>query len=187
MAERGTWFDPNLLVLHNYLDHHDAYTFTDAQLKTIQAGIAPTQGRPPPRPRPRRQNRLRHRCRSGSSRPQRRRIHLPGPRRRRNPHERGSSAPPPFPATALSLGDQIGTIAPGYQADFVAVAGNPSPTSPPSVRSALSCALAKSTSTCQALAPASSILPRSSVLASLISTQQESPHAPRARASPARR
>ena len=43
MVARGTYFDPNLLVLHNYLDHRTSYTFTDAQLKTIEAGIKPTQ------------------------------------------------------------------------------------------------------------------------------------------------
>ena len=43
MVERGTYFDPNLLVLHNYLDNRASYTFTDAQLKVIEAGIKPTE------------------------------------------------------------------------------------------------------------------------------------------------
>ncbi len=42
MVKRGTYFDPNLLVLHNYLDKRESFTFTDAQLKTIENGLAPT-------------------------------------------------------------------------------------------------------------------------------------------------
>ena len=43
MVEKGTTFDPNLLVLHNYLDNRASYTFTDAQLKVIADGIPPTE------------------------------------------------------------------------------------------------------------------------------------------------
>ncbi len=42
MAERGTYFDPNLLVLHNYLDNRAGFpTFTQQTLDTIEKGIAP--------------------------------------------------------------------------------------------------------------------------------------------------
>jgi len=43
MAQRGTFFDPNLLVLHNYLDNRQSYTFPAASLATIEKGIAPTE------------------------------------------------------------------------------------------------------------------------------------------------
>ena len=43
MVQRGTFFDPNLIVLHNYLENKASYTFTDAQLKTIGDGIKPTE------------------------------------------------------------------------------------------------------------------------------------------------
>ena len=43
MAQRGTFFDPNLLVLHNYLENLDAYTFTPEAIETLRKGIAPTQ------------------------------------------------------------------------------------------------------------------------------------------------
>src|SRR5580704_11736704 len=43
MVQRGTFFDPNLLVLHNYLDNRAAYTFSDEALSTIEKGIAPTE------------------------------------------------------------------------------------------------------------------------------------------------
>lgn len=42
MAQRGTYFDPNLLVLHNYLDNRAAFpTFNQQTLDTIEKGIAP--------------------------------------------------------------------------------------------------------------------------------------------------
>ena len=42
MVQRGTFFDPNLLVLHNYLDNRAGYTFTPEALATLEKGIAPT-------------------------------------------------------------------------------------------------------------------------------------------------
>jgi imidazolonepropionase-like amidohydrolase len=42
MAERGTYFDPNLLVLHNYLDNRAGFpTFNQQTLDTLEKGIAP--------------------------------------------------------------------------------------------------------------------------------------------------
>src|SRR5262245_2169195 len=42
MAQRGTYFDPNLLVLHNYLDNRAGFpTFNQATLDTLEKGIAP--------------------------------------------------------------------------------------------------------------------------------------------------
>ena len=42
MARRGTYFDPNLLVLHNYLDNRAGFpTFDQKTLDTIEKGIAP--------------------------------------------------------------------------------------------------------------------------------------------------
>jgi imidazolonepropionase-like amidohydrolase len=42
MAQRGTYFDPNLLVLHNYLDNRAGFpTFNQQTLDTIEKGIAP--------------------------------------------------------------------------------------------------------------------------------------------------
>ena len=39
---RGTCFDPNLLVLHNYLDNRASYTFNEQALATLEKGITPT-------------------------------------------------------------------------------------------------------------------------------------------------
>ena len=42
MAGRGTYFDPNLLVLHNYLDNRAGFpTFKQQTLDTLEKGIAP--------------------------------------------------------------------------------------------------------------------------------------------------
>ena len=42
MAQRGTYFDPNLLVLHNYLDNRAGFpTFNQQTLDTLDKGIAP--------------------------------------------------------------------------------------------------------------------------------------------------
>jgi imidazolonepropionase-like amidohydrolase len=40
MAERGTIFDPQVcLVFQNYIDHPDAYSFTDSTLAPLEAAI----------------------------------------------------------------------------------------------------------------------------------------------------
>jgi len=42
MAQRGTYFDPNLLVLHNYLDNRAGFpAFNQQTLDTLEKGIAP--------------------------------------------------------------------------------------------------------------------------------------------------
>lgn len=42
MVQHGTFFDPNLLVLHNYLDNRSGFpTFTEPTLATLEKGIAP--------------------------------------------------------------------------------------------------------------------------------------------------
>lgn len=42
MKARGTYFDPNLLVLHNYLEDPPAFGFGDATVETLQKAIGPT-------------------------------------------------------------------------------------------------------------------------------------------------
>ena len=124
MVERGTYFDPNLLVLHNYLDNRGSYTFTDAQLKTIEAGIKPTEDVL------RRARALGVKIAFGTD--------AVAGAHGRNADEfiyrvkDGGETPmnailsaTSVSAQALSLGKQAGAIAPGYDADFVAVAGDP--------------------------------------------------------------
>ena len=124
MAERGTTFDPNLLVLHNYLEKRASYTFTDAQLKTIEDGIAPTADVL------RRARALGVKIAFGTD--------AVAGAHGRNEEEfvyrvkQGGEKPmdvltsaTSVSAEALGLGTQIGTLAPGYQADIVGVAGDP--------------------------------------------------------------
>jgi imidazolonepropionase-like amidohydrolase len=42
MAERGTYFDPNFLVLHNYLEQPDKFDFPEKTVTTLQNALAPT-------------------------------------------------------------------------------------------------------------------------------------------------
>jgi imidazolonepropionase-like amidohydrolase len=124
MVERGTYFDPNLVVLHNYLDNRQSFTFTDAQLKIIHDGIAPTEDVL------RRARKLGVKIVFGTD--------AVAGTHGRNAEEfiyrvQDAGETPmnailsatSMSATSLGLGKQIGTIAPGYDADLVAVSGNP--------------------------------------------------------------
>jgi imidazolonepropionase-like amidohydrolase len=124
MAQRGTYFDPNLLVLHNYLDNRASFTFTDDQLKVIQSGVAPTIDVL------RRARALGVKIVFGTDA-------VAGSHGRnaeefiyrvKDAGERPMDAivsATSLSAKALGMGQEIGAIADGYQADFVAVAGDP--------------------------------------------------------------
>ena len=124
MVERGTFFDPNLLVLHNYLDNRAGYTFTPEVLATIEKGIAPTL--------------------DVLQRARRKHVKIVfgtdavgGAHGRnaeelvyrvRDAHETAMDAivsATSMAADSLGLGDRIGTVATGFDADLVAVTGNP--------------------------------------------------------------
>jgi imidazolonepropionase-like amidohydrolase len=124
MVQRGTFFDPNLLVLHNYLDNRGGYTFTPEALATLERGIAPTID-------VLRRARARHvKITFGTDA-------VAGAHGRnaeefvyrvRDAHETPMDAlvsAASVSADSLQLGDRIGAIAPGLDADLVAVAGNP--------------------------------------------------------------
>ena len=124
MAQRGTYFDPNLLVLHNYLDNRQSYTFTPAALSTIEKGISPTED-------------VLRRARAHKVKVVFGTDAVAGSHGR-NAEEfiyrvRDAQDTPmaalmsatSVSAEALGLGQQIGTVAPGFQADLVATDGNP--------------------------------------------------------------
>jgi imidazolonepropionase-like amidohydrolase len=124
MVERGTYFDPNLIVLHNYLDNHASYTFTDQQLETIRKGIAPTADAL------KRARALGVKIVFGTDA-------VAGTHGRNaeefiyrvkeageKPMDAIVSATS-MSAASLGLGKEIGTVAAGYDADLVAVAGDP--------------------------------------------------------------
>lgn len=124
MVKRGTFFDPNLLVLHNYLDNRASFTFTEDQLNILQNGLAPTID-------------VLRRARAKGVKIAFGTDAVAGAHGR-NAEEfiyrvkEGGEQPmdaivsaTSVSAESLGLGHEIGTIAPGYQADFVAVAGDP--------------------------------------------------------------
>jgi imidazolonepropionase-like amidohydrolase len=124
MVQRGTFFDPNLLVLHNYLDNRAAYTFTDEQLSTIEKGIAPTED-------------VVRRARARNVKLAFGTDAVAGSHGRnaeefvyrvRDAHEKAMDAiisATSRSAESLGMADAIGTVAPGFEADLVATDGNP--------------------------------------------------------------
>jgi imidazolonepropionase-like amidohydrolase len=126
MAEHGTIFDPQVcLVFQNYIDHRNAYNFSDSSLGPLRAAL-PT-----------------------ASAMFTRAIRTPGLRlvfgtdavalaHGRNVEElvcRVKAGQSPMDAiisatsagaAALGLGRSLGVVAPGYDADLIAVAGDPS-------------------------------------------------------------
>ena len=124
MADRGTYFDPNLLVLHNYLDKRDSFDFSPQALETLERGIAPTLDVL------QRARKLHVKILFGTDA-------VSGAHGRnaeefvyrvRDGHERPMDAivsATSLAAESLGLSDRIGSIAPGRDADLVAVDGNP--------------------------------------------------------------
>jgi len=124
MAQRGTYFDPNLLVLHNYLDLRNQFNFTPQVLDTLAKALDPAA------------NTLRmarnahvmvvfgtdavagahgrnaeefiYRVKDGGEKPM-----------------DALMSATSIAAASLGMGDTIGSIAPGYEADLVATLGNP--------------------------------------------------------------
>jgi imidazolonepropionase-like amidohydrolase len=124
MVQRGTFFDPNLLVLHNYLDNRAGYTFTADALATIEKGIAPTVDAL----RRARARRVKVVFGTDAVAGAHGRNAEEFVYRVRDGHETAMDAlvsAASISADSLQLGDRIGTVAPGFDADLVAVAGDP--------------------------------------------------------------
>ncbi|HVO99416.1 MAG TPA: amidohydrolase family protein [Bryobacteraceae bacterium] len=124
MAQRGTFFDPNLLVLHNYLDNRASYTFSQASLDTIEKGIAPTEDVL----RRARVHRVKIVFGTDAVAGSHGRNAEEFVYRVRDAHDKPMEAlisATSVSAESLDLGNVIGTVAPGFQADLVATDGNP--------------------------------------------------------------
>ena len=125
MAEHGTIFDPQVcLVFQNYVDHRDAYGFTDSTLAPLESALPTARAmfaraiRTPglkvvfgtdavALAHGRNVDELQCRVRAGQS-----------------PMDAIVSATSAG-AAALGLGSSLGVIAPGYDADLIAVTGDP--------------------------------------------------------------
>ena len=125
MAQRGTYFDPNLLVLHNYLDNRAGFpTFNEQTLATLEKGIAPMADAL------RRARAHKVKIVFGTD--------AVAGAHGRNAEEfiyrvKESGEKPmdvivsatSLSAESLGMGDRIGALAAGYAADIVATEGNP--------------------------------------------------------------
>jgi imidazolonepropionase-like amidohydrolase len=124
MAQHGTFFDPNLLVLHNYLDKRESFTFTPEVLATLEKGIPPTED-------------VLRRARAHKVKVVFGTDAVAGSHGRnaeefiyrvRDAHDKPMDAivsATSLSAESLGLGKEIGAIAPNLQADLVATDGNP--------------------------------------------------------------
>lgn len=123
MAQRSTYFDPNLLVLHNYLDKKEHFDFTPAVLDTLQKGIPQTAD-------VLRRARAHHvkiifgtdAVAGSHGRNAEEFIY-----RVQEAHEKPMDvliSATSLSAESLRMGDRIGSIAPGMDADLVATDGN---------------------------------------------------------------
>lgn len=125
MVQRGTFFDPNLLVLHNYLDNRSGFpTFTPQTLAIIEKGIAPTVD-------VMKRARAKHLkivfgtdAVAGSHGRNAEEFIYRVKEASEKPMDTLISATS-LSAESLGLGQRIGTIAVGYAADLVATDGNP--------------------------------------------------------------
>jgi imidazolonepropionase-like amidohydrolase len=125
MAERGTYFDPNMLVLHNYLDNRAGFpTFNQQTLETLEKGIAPMADAL-------KRARARHvkivfgtDAVAGSHGRNAEEFVYRVKEAGETPADVFVSATS-LSAASLGLGDRVGSIAAGYDADLVATDGNP--------------------------------------------------------------
>jgi imidazolonepropionase-like amidohydrolase len=125
MAQRGVYFDPNFLVIHNYLDNRDSFpSISAAAMDALRDALKPTAEVI------RRARRHHVKVVFGTD--------AVAGAHGRNADEfiyrvqDGGESPidaimsaTSVAAESLALGDRIGSIAPGMAADLVAVQGNP--------------------------------------------------------------
>jgi imidazolonepropionase-like amidohydrolase len=124
MVRHGAYFDPNLLVLHNYIEDPQSFDFSEQIVDTLKKGLAPTAA-------------VLRRARAKGVKIVFGTDAVSGAHGR-NAEEfvyrvkDGGETPmdaivsaTSLAAQSLNLGDRIGTVAPGFEADLVAVEGNP--------------------------------------------------------------
>jgi len=124
MAQRGTYFDPNFLVLHNYLDNRPSFNFPESGFKGLEDALSPTAD-------------VLQRARKHHLKVVLGTDAVAGAHGRnaeefiyrvKDGHDKPMDAlmsGTSVAAESLGMGSVIGTIAPGFEADLVATEGNP--------------------------------------------------------------
>jgi imidazolonepropionase-like amidohydrolase len=124
MVQHGTYFDPNLLVLHNYIEDPGSFGFSEQVIDTLKKGLAPTAA-------------VLRRARAKGVKIVFGTDAVSGAHGR-NAEEfvyrvrDGGETPmdaivsaTSMAAQSLGMGDRIGSVALDHEADLVAVEGNP--------------------------------------------------------------
>jgi imidazolonepropionase-like amidohydrolase len=124
MAQHGTYFDPNFLVLHNYLDLRTHFNFPEASLKALEAAIQPSAEVL--------QKARAHKVKVvlgtdavAGAHGHNAEEFIYRVRDGGQPAMEAIVSGTSVAAESLGLGDKIGTLAPGFEADIVAVEGDP--------------------------------------------------------------
>jgi imidazolonepropionase-like amidohydrolase len=124
MKQHGTYFDPNFLVIHNYLDNRPSFGFPEASFQALENALKPTAD-------------VLRRARARGVKIVFGTDAVAGAHGRnaeefiyrvRDAGEKPMDAvvsATSMAAESLGLGGRIGTVAAGFEADLVAVEGNP--------------------------------------------------------------
>ena len=124
MAQRGTYFDPNFLVLHNYIEDPASFNFSEDTVAKLKAALEPTAA-------------LLRRARAHRVMVVLGTDAVSGAHGRnaeefvyrvKDGHDKPMDAilsGTSVAAESMGMGKEIGTIAAGYKADFVATDDNP--------------------------------------------------------------
>jgi imidazolonepropionase-like amidohydrolase len=124
IAKKGVYFDPNFLVLHNYLDLREHFNFPEASLKSLEAAIKPSAEVL--------QKARNHKVKIvfgtdavAGAHGRNAEEFVYRVRDAGQPAMEAIIAATSLAAESLGLGAEIGTVASGFAADLIAVEGDP--------------------------------------------------------------
>ena len=124
IAQRGAYFDPNFLVLHNYLDNRPSFNFPEASFTSLEKAIDPTADVL------RRARAIKVKVVFGTdavagAHGRNAEEFIYRVREGHDPAMLTLISATSLAAESLGMGDRIGAVATGYEADLVATEGNP--------------------------------------------------------------
>jgi imidazolonepropionase-like amidohydrolase len=124
IAQKGAFFDPNFLVLHNYLDLREHFNFPEASLKALEAAIRPSAEVL--------QKARAHRVKLvfgtdavAGAHGRNAEEFIYRVRDAGQPAMEAIVSATSISAESLGMADRIGTVAPGFEADLIAVSADP--------------------------------------------------------------